>query len=69
MCTIIITKILFSCTAAIIGPVAVGIIVIGNSGVIIGLWIAHFLWTYHCVARYVCFPCIIELDIYSAFLV
>eukprot|EP00258_Populus_trichocarpa_P024163 XP_024440182.1 uncharacterized membrane protein At3g27390 isoform X2 [Populus trichocarpa] len=37
--------------AAIIGPIALGIIVIGNSAVIIGLWIAHFLYTYYCVAR------------------
>jgi hypothetical protein len=40
-------------TAAIIGPIALGIIVIGNSAVIIGLWIAHFLYTYYCVARYI----------------
>ncbi|CAK7349161.1 unnamed protein product [Dovyalis caffra] len=37
--------------AAIIGPIVVGITVIGNSAVIIGLWIAHFLCTYYCVAR------------------
>ncbi|XP_073260802.1 uncharacterized membrane protein At3g27390 isoform X2 [Populus alba] len=37
--------------AAIIGPIALGIVVIGNSAVIIGLWIAHFLYTYYCVAR------------------
>ncbi|KAM7262942.1 hypothetical protein ACFE04_000625 [Oxalis oulophora] len=35
----------------IIGPIVVGIILIGNSSVIIGLWIAHFLWTYYCVIR------------------
>lgn len=37
--------------AAIIGPVVVGIIVIGNSAIITGLWLAHFVWTYYCVAR------------------
>ncbi|KAM1274338.1 hypothetical protein ACFX1Q_025172 [Malus domestica] len=37
--------------AAIIGPVAAGIIVIGNLSVIAGLWIAHFIWTYYCVAK------------------
>ncbi|OMO89626.1 putative Membrane protein [Corchorus olitorius] len=37
--------------AAIISPVVVGYIVIGNSAVVIGLWPAHFLWTYFCVAR------------------
>jgi hypothetical protein len=38
--------------AALIGPVVVGIIFIGNSAVIIGLWTAHFIWTYYCVAKY-----------------
>ncbi|XVF31947.1 hypothetical protein REPUB_Repub17cG0039000 [Reevesia pubescens] len=37
--------------AVIIGPVVVGIIVTGNSAVVVGLWPAHFLWTYFCVAR------------------
>ncbi|KAJ0051404.1 hypothetical protein Pint_01801 [Pistacia integerrima] len=37
--------------AAIVGPIAVGIVVISNSSVIIGLWPAHFLWTYYCVVR------------------
>ncbi|KAK4276210.1 hypothetical protein QN277_019181 [Acacia crassicarpa] len=37
--------------ATIICPFAVAIIVIGNSAVIIGLWVAHVLWTYYCVAR------------------
>ncbi|XP_020540527.1 uncharacterized membrane protein At3g27390 [Jatropha curcas] len=36
---------------AIICPLVVGIIVIGNSAVIIGLWMAHFLWTFYCVAK------------------
>ncbi|KAL2938537.1 hypothetical protein RDABS01_021986, partial [Bienertia sinuspersici] len=37
--------------ALIISPVVVSIIGIGNSSVIIGLWPAHFFWTYYCVAR------------------
>ncbi|XP_027341898.1 uncharacterized membrane protein At3g27390 [Abrus precatorius] len=37
--------------AALIGPIAFTIIVIGNSSVIIGLWSAHVVWTYYCVAR------------------
>ncbi|PON44235.1 Transmembrane protein [Parasponia andersonii] len=37
--------------AAIIGPIVVTIILVGNTAVIIGLWPAHFLWTYYCVAR------------------
>ncbi|XP_030527989.1 uncharacterized membrane protein At3g27390 [Rhodamnia argentea] len=37
--------------AAVVGPVAVCIIGLGNSAVIIGLWIAHVAWTYYCVAR------------------
>ncbi|KAL5581671.1 hypothetical protein UlMin_014113 [Ulmus minor] len=37
--------------AAIIGPIAISIIFLGNSAVIIGLWPAHFVWTYFCVAR------------------
>ncbi|KAF4360047.1 hypothetical protein G4B88_025808 [Cannabis sativa] len=37
--------------AAIIGPIVVAIIVVGNSAVIIGLWPAHFIWTYYCVAK------------------
>ncbi|TXG55590.1 hypothetical protein EZV62_020846 [Acer yangbiense] len=36
---------------AIIGPVVIGIIVISNSAVIIGLWPAHFIWTFYCVLR------------------
>uniref|UniRef100_A0A7N0TY20 Transmembrane protein n=1 Tax=Kalanchoe fedtschenkoi TaxID=63787 RepID=A0A7N0TY20_KALFE len=34
----------------VIGPAAAGIIFCGNSAVIIGLWMAHFVWTYYCVA-------------------
>lgn len=37
--------------AAIIGPVVVVIVVVGNTAVIIGLWLAHFFWTYFCVAK------------------
>ncbi|WCJ37343.1 hypothetical protein M5689_018490 [Euphorbia peplus] len=37
--------------AALICPLALSIIVIGNSAVILGLWLAHFLWTFYCVAR------------------
>nr|GMD35309.1 uncharacterized membrane protein At3g27390 isoform X2 [Ipomoea batatas] len=35
----------------IIGPIVLGVIVIGNSTVVVGLWPAHFIWTYYCVAR------------------
>ncbi|KAL1189440.1 putative membrane protein [Cardamine amara subsp. amara] len=37
--------------ALIIGPVSSAIILTGNSAVIIGLWPAHFIWTYYCLAR------------------
>ncbi|KAA8524906.1 hypothetical protein F0562_011329 [Nyssa sinensis] len=37
--------------AAIVSPVVVGIILVGNSAVILGLWPAHFVWTYYCVAK------------------
>ncbi|XP_058112880.1 uncharacterized membrane protein At3g27390 isoform X2 [Magnolia sinica] len=37
--------------AAIISPFATVIIVVGNSSVILGLWPAHFIWTYYCVAK------------------
>ncbi|KAL2327164.1 hypothetical protein Fmac_020591 [Flemingia macrophylla] len=36
---------------SVIGPIAFAIIVFGNSAVIIGLWSAHVVWTYYCVAR------------------
>ncbi|KAL8506909.1 hypothetical protein ACS0TY_017702 [Phlomoides rotata] len=32
-------------------PIAATIIAVGNSAVVIGLWPAHFLWTYYCVAK------------------
>nr|GMC48588.1 uncharacterized membrane protein At3g27390 [Ipomoea batatas]GMD32016.1 uncharacterized membrane protein At3g27390 [Ipomoea batatas]GMD38556.1 uncharacterized membrane protein At3g27390 [Ipomoea batatas] len=35
----------------IIGPIVLGVIVIGNSTIVVGLWPAHFIWTYYCVAR------------------
>ncbi|KAG7547951.1 hypothetical protein ISN44_As12g031550 [Arabidopsis suecica] len=37
--------------ALIVGPISSAIILIGNSAVIIGLWPAHFIWTYYCLAR------------------
>ncbi|KAB1208749.1 hypothetical protein CJ030_MR6G005858 [Morella rubra] len=37
--------------AALVGPAVVGIILIGNSAVIVGLWPAHFVWTYYCAAK------------------
>ncbi|CAN8232451.1 unnamed protein product [Cochlearia groenlandica] len=37
--------------ALIVGPISSAIILIGNSVVIIGLWPAHFIWTYYCLAR------------------
>ncbi|XP_071736698.1 uncharacterized membrane protein At3g27390 isoform X2 [Rutidosis leptorrhynchoides] len=35
----------------IIGPVVVVIMVVGNSSVAIGLWLAHIFWTYYCVVK------------------
>ncbi|XP_051115346.1 uncharacterized membrane protein At3g27390 [Andrographis paniculata] len=35
----------------IICPITVAIITFGNSGVVIGLWPAHFIWTYYCIAK------------------
>ncbi|XP_031385696.1 uncharacterized membrane protein At3g27390-like isoform X2 [Punica granatum] len=37
--------------AAVIGPVVVCIIGAGNSAVAVGMWLAHVVWTYFCVAR------------------
>ncbi|XP_021766319.1 uncharacterized membrane protein At3g27390 [Chenopodium quinoa] len=37
--------------ALVISPIAAGIIGVGNSSVIIGLWPAHIIWTFYCVAR------------------
>ncbi|XP_022140357.1 uncharacterized membrane protein At3g27390 [Momordica charantia] len=37
--------------AAIVGPIAAAIIAIGNSSVIVGLFPAHFFWSFFCLAR------------------
>lgn len=47
---------IFVCTGLVIGPIVTVIISVGNSAVVIGLWPAHFIWTYYCVAKYV-FSC------------
>ncbi|VAI73192.1 unnamed protein product [Triticum turgidum subsp. durum] len=38
-----------SAKALLIGPVAAAIVFLGDSAVIVGLWPAHFVWTYCCV--------------------
>lgn len=38
--------------ALLIGPVAAAIVFFGDSAVIVGLWPAHFVWTYCCVLKY-----------------
>uniref|UniRef100_A0A453RD90 Steroid nuclear receptor ligand-binding n=1 Tax=Aegilops tauschii subsp. strangulata TaxID=200361 RepID=A0A453RD90_AEGTS len=38
-----------SAKALLIGPVVAAIVFLGDSAVIIGLWPAHFVWTYCCV--------------------
>ncbi|XP_027170230.1 uncharacterized membrane protein At3g27390 isoform X1 [Coffea eugenioides] len=43
--------ILGSVKGIIIGPIVVLIILIGNTSVVIGLWPAHFVWTYYCVGK------------------
>lgn len=43
---------LFFSAAAIVGPVTASIVFFGSSAVIIGLWPAHFIWTYYCVLKY-----------------
>lgn len=40
-------------TGLIIGPIVGIIITVGNSSVVIGMWPAHFIWTYYCVMKYV----------------
>ncbi|XP_021999975.2 uncharacterized membrane protein At3g27390 isoform X1 [Helianthus annuus] len=35
----------------IIGPIVVLIMMVGNSSVAIGLWPAHFFWTYYCLIK------------------
>ena len=57
----------FLLTAAIIGPVVVGIILTGNSAVVVGLWPAHFPWTYFCVARFASIACTVKLAIIVPF--
>ncbi|KQK18534.1 hypothetical protein BRADI_1g43130v3 [Brachypodium distachyon] len=37
--------------AVLIGPVVVIIVFLGDSAVIVGLWPAHFIWTYCCVLK------------------
>ncbi|XP_023512953.1 uncharacterized membrane protein At3g27390 [Cucurbita pepo subsp. pepo] len=37
--------------AVIVGPIAAAIVVVGNSSVIVGLFPAHFFWTFVCLAR------------------
>ncbi|KAJ3694720.1 hypothetical protein LUZ60_000097 [Juncus effusus] len=37
--------------AVIIGPIVTLIVSLGNSAVIIGLWPAHFIWTYYCLIK------------------
>ncbi|WOG90643.1 hypothetical protein DCAR_0309887 [Daucus carota subsp. sativus] len=36
---------------AIVCPIAAGIIAIGDSAIVIGLWPAHCIWTYYCVIK------------------
>ncbi|KAK1418132.1 hypothetical protein QVD17_27271 [Tagetes erecta] len=45
----------------IIGPIAVVIMVVGNSSVAIGLWPAHFFWTYYCVIKTKRLGCVLKL--------
>ncbi|GJN00962.1 hypothetical protein PR202_ga18189 [Eleusine coracana subsp. coracana] len=40
-----------SVKALLICPVAAAVIFFGNSAVIIGLWLVHFIWTYYCVLK------------------
>nr|CAB3467868.1 unnamed protein product [Digitaria exilis] len=47
----ILLLLLGSVKAVLIGPIAAAIVFFGNSAVIIGLWPAHFIWTYYCVLR------------------
>ncbi|KAH0744767.1 hypothetical protein KY290_032760 [Solanum tuberosum] len=35
----------------VIGPIVTVLISVGNSAVVIGLWPAHLIWTYYCVAK------------------
>ncbi|KXG19843.1 hypothetical protein SORBI_3010G125000 [Sorghum bicolor] len=47
----ILLLLLGSIKAVLIGPVTASIVFFGNSAVIIGLWPAHFIWTYYCVLK------------------
>ncbi|KAF9600542.1 hypothetical protein IFM89_010028 [Coptis chinensis] len=37
--------------ATIFAPIAIIIVLVGNSAVTISLWLAHFIWTYYCVIK------------------
>ncbi|RZC50508.1 hypothetical protein C5167_018934 [Papaver somniferum] len=37
--------------AALVGPVVASVVFAANSAVMIGLWAAHFIWTYYCVIK------------------
>ncbi|KAK9074119.1 hypothetical protein SSX86_006716 [Deinandra increscens subsp. villosa] len=45
----------------IIGPIVVVIMVVGNSSVAIGLWPAHFIWTYYCVLKTKRIGCVLKV--------
>ncbi|CAH9054781.1 unnamed protein product [Cuscuta epithymum] len=44
----------------VIGTILSGIIGVGNSAVVIGLWPAHFVWTYLCVAKSKRLGCVLK---------
>ncbi|KAJ8491109.1 hypothetical protein OPV22_012830 [Ensete ventricosum] len=37
--------------AAAVGPVVTVVVLVGNSSVVIGMWPAHFIWTYYCMMK------------------
>ncbi|URE34454.1 hypothetical protein MUK42_16520 [Musa troglodytarum] len=37
--------------AAAVGPIVTVVVLVGNSSVVIGMWPAHFIWTYYCVMK------------------
>ncbi|KAL8239324.1 hypothetical protein R6Q59_015891 [Mikania micrantha] len=45
----------------IIGLIVVVIMVVGNSSVAIGLWPAHFFWTYYCVLKTKRLGCVLKV--------
>ncbi|KAL3502604.1 hypothetical protein ACH5RR_037053 [Cinchona calisaya] len=53
--------ILGSLKGIIIGPLVVVIIAVGNTSVVIGLWAAHFIWTYYCVAKSKRLGCVLKI--------